>query len=180
MHNFFSKEVTQYPALLLHIIIKIKLHKVKIHPLGEISANLFTLDTANCGVGANFLPNPLFKNWPQMQGRRATAQALSCSAGRNAALGVASPSTSPSSTPTSWGPPAGCRSSAAPSWTCSSTSPAMSLLVSPFLWVSDPLCLSSSSALLYSDYSLRVHPPANRDDRHLLAHAMASDFSSYW
>jgi hypothetical protein len=46
--------------------------------------------------------------------------------------------------------------------------------------VSDPLYLSSSSALLFSDYSFWVHHPVNRDDRHLLAHAMASDFSVAW
>jgi hypothetical protein len=28
-----------------------------------------------------------------------------------------------------------------------------------------------------SDYSVLVRRPVNRDDRHLLAHAMASDFS---
>jgi hypothetical protein len=33
---------------------------------------------------------------------------------------------------------------------------------------------------IFSDYSLWVHPPATRDDRHLLAHAMASDFSVAW
>jgi hypothetical protein len=40
--------------------------------------------------------------------------------------------------------------------------------------VSDPLCLSSFSALPFSDYSVYG------DDRHLLAHAMASDFSVTW
>jgi hypothetical protein len=44
-------------------------------------------------------------------------------------------------------------------------------------WVCDPLCLSSSSALHFSDYYLLVRHPVNRDDRHLLAHAMASDFT---
>jgi hypothetical protein len=29
----------------------------------------------------------------------------------------------------------------------------------------------------FTDYSFRVHHLVNRDDRHLLAHAMASDFS---
>jgi hypothetical protein len=42
------------------------------------------------------------------------------------------------------------------------------------LGVSDPLRLSSS-ALNFSDYSFFVHHPVNRDDRNLLAHAMASD-----
>jgi hypothetical protein len=45
-------------------------------------------------------------------------------------------------------------------------------------WVSDPLCLSSSLALHFVPIILfRVHLLVNRDDRHLLAHAMASDFS---
>jgi hypothetical protein len=30
---------------------------------------------------------------------------------------------------------------------------------------------------IFSDYSFWVHNPFNQDDRHLLAHAMASDFS---
>jgi hypothetical protein len=42
--------------------------------------------------------------------------------------------------------------------------------------VSDPLCLYSSSALFF-DYSFRSHHPVNWDDWHLLAHAMASDFT---
>jgi hypothetical protein len=33
---------------------------------------------------------------------------------------------------------------------------------------------------LFSDYSFWVHHLVNRDDRHLLAHAMASDFSVAW
>jgi hypothetical protein len=41
--------------------------------------------------------------------------------------------------------------------------------------VMNPMCLSSSSAL--RDYTFWFHHPVNRDDRHLLAHAMASDFS---
>jgi hypothetical protein len=41
----------------------------------------------------------------------------------------------------------------------------------------NPLCLSSSSAHHFSDHSFCVHYPVNRDDRHLLAHAMVSDFS---
>jgi hypothetical protein len=40
--------------------------------------------------------------------------------------------------------------------------------------LSDPLCLSSSLAI---HYSFLVHHPVNWDDRHLLARAMASDFS---
>jgi hypothetical protein len=39
---------------------------------------------------------------------------------------------------------------------------------------SNPLCLFSSSALHF------VHHPVNQDDQHLLAHAMASDFSDAW
>jgi hypothetical protein len=47
----------------------------------------------------------------------------------------------------------------------------------------NPLGLSSSSAprpSIFSDYSFWVHHIVNRDDRHLLAHAMASDFSVAW
>jgi hypothetical protein len=33
---------------------------------------------------------------------------------------------------------------------------------------------------IFSDYSFRVHHLVNRDDRQLLAHAMASDFSVAW
>jgi hypothetical protein len=47
-------------------------------------------------------------------------------------------------------------------------------------WVIDPLCLSSSSALHFSDCYFRVHHPVNWDDWHLLANAMASDFSVAW
>jgi hypothetical protein len=46
--------------------------------------------------------------------------------------------------------------------------------------VSDPLCLSSSLALHFSNYSFWVHRLVNWDDRQLLAHAMASDFSVIW
>jgi hypothetical protein len=50
-----------------------------------------------------------------------------------------------------------------------------------FFGVSDPLFLSSSLALYFcSDYSFWVHQIVNRDDWHLLAHAMASDFSVAW
>jgi hypothetical protein len=41
---------------------------------------------------------------------------------------------------------------------------------------SDPLCLSSSSEE-DSDYSFLVNHLDNRDDRNLIAHAMASDFT---
>jgi hypothetical protein len=33
---------------------------------------------------------------------------------------------------------------------------------------------------IFSDYSFLVHRPDNWDDRHLLANAMASDFSAAW
>jgi hypothetical protein len=42
------------------------------------------------------------------------------------------------------------------------------------------VCLSSTLALHFSDYSFWVHHLVNWDDRHLLAHAMASDFSDAW
>jgi hypothetical protein len=45
---------------------------------------------------------------------------------------------------------------------------------------SDPLCLPSSLALHFSDYSFWVHHLVSRDDRHLLANAMASDYSVAW
>jgi hypothetical protein len=44
----------------------------------------------------------------------------------------------------------------------------------PF-WVIGPLCLSSYSALHF--YQFLVYHPVNWVDRHLLTHAMASDFS---
>jgi MFS family permease len=41
-----------------------------------------------------------------------------------------------------------------------------------FFWgVSDPLCLSSSSALHFFQLFFLVHHPVNRDARHLFAHA---------
>jgi hypothetical protein len=49
-----------------------------------------------------------------------------------------------------------------------------------FFLVSDPLCLSYTSALHFSNYSFWVRHPVNWDDRHLLAHAMASDFLVAW
>jgi hypothetical protein len=33
---------------------------------------------------------------------------------------------------------------------------------------------------IFSDYSFLVHHPANRNDRHILAHAMTSDFTVAW
>jgi hypothetical protein len=52
--------------------------------------------------------------------------------------------------------------------------------VNKLFLVSDPLCLSSSSALQFFNYSFLVHHPVNRDGRHLLAHAMASEFTVAW
>jgi hypothetical protein len=49
-----------------------------------------------------------------------------------------------------------------------------------FSWVSNPLCLYASSALIFFKLFFRVHHLVNRDDRHLLAHALASDFSVAW
>jgi hypothetical protein len=49
-----------------------------------------------------------------------------------------------------------------------------------FLWLSDPLCLSSSSVLHFSDYYYLVHHPVNWDDQHLFALAMGPDFSITW
>jgi hypothetical protein len=46
-----------------------------------------------------------------------------------------------------------------------------------FFLVSDPMFLSSPSALHFSNYSFLVHHPVNWDDWHLLARAMASDFT---
>jgi hypothetical protein len=43
--------------------------------------------------------------------------------------------------------------------------------------VSDPLCLSSALALHFFQLFFWVHHLVNWDDRHVLAHAMASDFS---
>jgi hypothetical protein len=47
-------------------------------------------------------------------------------------------------------------------------------------WASDPLCLSPSLALHFSNYSFLVPHPVNCDDRHLLAHAMGSDYTVAW
>jgi hypothetical protein len=46
--------------------------------------------------------------------------------------------------------------------------------------VSDPLCLFSSLALHFFRLFFLVHHLVNWDDQHLLAHAMASDFSVAW
>jgi hypothetical protein len=40
-----------------------------------------------------------------------------------------------------------------------------------------PLCLWPS---IFSHYTFWIHHPVNQDDRHLLAHAMASDFTVTW
>jgi hypothetical protein len=45
--------------------------------------------------------------------------------------------------------------------------------------VSDPLCISSSSAPYFFQLFFSRHP-VHRDDRHLLAHAVASDFPVTW
>jgi hypothetical protein len=47
------------------------------------------------------------------------------------------------------------------------------------LGVSGPLCFSSS-AIHFSHYSFLIHHPVTVDGQHLLAHAMASDFSVAW
>jgi hypothetical protein len=51
-----------------------------------------------------------------------------------------------------------------------------------FLGVSDPLVplLLLGPPFFYSEYSFLVHRPINLDDRNLLAHAMASDFTVTW
>jgi hypothetical protein len=50
-----------------------------------------------------------------------------------------------------------------------------------FFWVSDHLCLSSCPGLhFFRLFFLCYDHPVSRDDRHLLAHAMASDFSVTW
>jgi hypothetical protein len=43
--------------------------------------------------------------------------------------------------------------------------------------LSDSMCLSSSLALHFSDYSFLIHHPINWDDWHLFANAMACDFT---
>jgi hypothetical protein len=43
-----------------------------------------------------------------------------------------------------------------------------------FFLVSDPLCLSSSSAFHFFQLFFSVHHLVNQDDRHLLAHAMCN------
>jgi hypothetical protein len=41
-------------------------------------------------------------------------------------------------------------------------------------------CASPPGPSIFSDYSLLACHPVNRDDWHLLAHAMASDFTVAW
>jgi hypothetical protein len=55
----------------------------------------------------------------------------------------------------------------------------MSLFFVVFL-VSNPLHLSSYSALLFCQLFFFVHHPLNLDDQHLLAHSMATDFTVAW
>jgi hypothetical protein len=43
-----------------------------------------------------------------------------------------------------------------------------------------PCASPPSRPSIFSNYSFWVHHPANRDDRHLLAHAMVSDFLVAW
>jgi hypothetical protein len=49
-----------------------------------------------------------------------------------------------------------------------------------YILIRGPSCISSSLALYFSDYSFLVHHPFNHADRHILARAMASDFSVAW
>jgi hypothetical protein len=49
-----------------------------------------------------------------------------------------------------------------------------------FLGGSATPCASPPPPSIFSDYSFWVHHLVNWDDRHLLAHAMASDFSVAW
>jgi hypothetical protein len=53
------------------------------------------------------------------------------------------------------------------------------LTITVFL-VREPLFLSYSSALNFSDYPFLVHHPVNWDDWHLFAHAMSSYFEVTW
>jgi hypothetical protein len=47
----------------------------------------------------------------------------------------------------------------------------------PFLGSATPCASTPPWPSIFSDYSFWFHHPVNQDDRHLLAHAMASDFS---
>jgi hypothetical protein len=49
-----------------------------------------------------------------------------------------------------------------------------------FFWSATPCASPPPRPSILSDYSFRIHHPVNRDDPHLLAHAMASDFSVTW
>jgi hypothetical protein len=51
------------------------------------------------------------------------------------------------------------------------------LKVEVFSRVNNPLRLSSSLASVLLSFFGVAHHPVNRDDRHLLAHALASDFT---
>jgi hypothetical protein len=56
---------------------------------------------------------------------------------------------------------------------------ATSLILHSFFGSAAP-CASPPRPSIFSDYSSWVHHPVSHDDRHLLAHAMASDFSVTW
>jgi hypothetical protein len=47
-----------------------------------------------------------------------------------------------------------------------------------FVWSANP-CASPQPSIFFN-YSFLVHHPVNPDDWHLLAHAMAADFSVAW
>jgi hypothetical protein len=49
-----------------------------------------------------------------------------------------------------------------------------------FFWSATPCASPPPLHSIFSDYSFRVHHLVNQDNRQLLAHAMASDFSVAW
>jgi hypothetical protein len=49
-----------------------------------------------------------------------------------------------------------------------------------FFWSATPCASPPPRPSIFSHYSFWVHHLVNWDDRHLLAHAMASDFSAAW
>jgi hypothetical protein len=57
------------------------------------------------------------------------------------------------------------------------------LFLTCFFWgggAATPYASPPRQPSIFSDYSFCVHHPVNRDDQHLLARAMASDFSVTW
>jgi hypothetical protein len=56
------------------------------------------------------------------------------------------------------------------------------LYIDIYIWggAATPCASLLFGPLFYYDYSFLVHHPVNRDDQHLLAHAMASDFTVTW